>query len=200
VSVTNASVESPLPYYRGKGEQEALLAASGVSYTIVRPTLVFGKEDILVNNIGWLVRRFPFFPIFGDGTYRVQPVSVRDLARIAVEASHVPGGTIIDAIGPESFTFDEFVSLMIKALGSRCRTVHIPPLLGIGLGKMIGLAVGDIMLTSDELRGLMSNLLTSEQKSNGSVRFSEWLMENRDVLGTSYSSEIRRHFRWRPVS
>src|SRR3989304_3302668 len=197
MSVTNASVESRLPYYRGKALQEHALIDSEVSYVIVRPTLVFGKEDILVNNIAWLIRHFPFFPLFGDGKYKIQPVDVQDLARIAVEASRFPTGTITDAVGPESFTFDQFVALIIEALGSRCRPVRISPTLGIGFGKLIGLAVGDILLTSDELRGLMSNLLISDQKPNGVVRFSEWLKEHRDLLGATYSSEVRRHFRWR---
>lgn len=196
VSVTNASPTSSLPYYKGKGEQEALLAKCGISYSIVRPTLVFGKEDILVNNIGWLIRHFPLFPIFGDGKYKVQPVCVRDLARIAVEASRLPHGTILDAIGLETYTFNEFVSFIIATLAARCRPVHVSPGFGIVCGKLIGLALGDVLLTTDELRGLMSNLLTSNQNPNGKIRFSDWLNENQDSLGATYSSEIKRHFRW----
>ena len=67
ISVTHASPDSRLPYYAGKGLQESALINSGVPYSIVRPTLVFGKEDILVNNIAWLIRTFPVFPIFGSG-------------------------------------------------------------------------------------------------------------------------------------
>jgi len=197
ISVTNASVDSALPYYRGKGQQEAILIKSGLDYSIVRPTLVFGKEDILVNNIGWLIRHFPFFPIFGDGTYRVQPVCVEDLARIAREASQSPNGTTIDAIGPESFAFNQFVSLIIKTLNSKCRPVKFSPVLAIAIGKLLGLATGDVLLTRDELRGLMDNLLTSTQEPNGVVAFSDWLHEHRNDLGSSYSSEISRHFRWR---
>ncbi len=200
ISVTNASVDSPLPYYRGKGEQEALLAESGVEYSIVRPTLVFGREDILVNNIGWFVRHFPLFPVFGDGTYRVQPVSVVDLARIAVEASGLPGHTVIDAIGPDTFTFDQFVSRIVKALGARCRPVRVPPAFGISCGKLLGLVLRDVVLTSGELRGLMDNLLTSDQAPNGTISFSDWLEENRDCLGVEYSSELARHYRWRRSS
>jgi len=196
ISVTNASADSPLPYYRGKGEQESLLVESGVEYSIVRPTLVFGKEDILVNNIGWLIRHFPFFPIFGNGGYRLQPVFVEDLAHISVDATRLPSGTILDAIGPETYTFDQFISIITKSVGSRCRPIRIPPALGIAFGKLIGLAVGDVVLTTDELRGLMCNYLSSNQPPNCPTRFSRWLEENKDFLGTRYSSEIRRHFRW----
>jgi Predicted nucleoside-diphosphate-sugar epimerases len=200
ISVTNASIDSPLPYYRGKAEQERLLENVGIDYSIVRPTLVFGKEDILVNNIGWLIRHFPLFPIFGDGKYRVQPVNVKDLARIAVEASRLPNNSVVDAIGPESFTFAQFVSLIIRTLNSRCIPLKISPSLGINIGKLIGSVIGDVLLTDDELRGLMDNLLTSSQRPNGVIKFSEWLIENRDLLGSTYSSEIKRHFRWRRAS
>ena len=68
VSVTNPSLASSLPYFRGKAEVERDVAGSGLSYAIVRPTLVFGPRDILVNNIAWGLRRSPVFPIAGDGT------------------------------------------------------------------------------------------------------------------------------------
>ncbi len=195
ISVTNASVNSTLPYYRGKGIQEALLGKYKAEYSIVRPTLVFGKEDILVNNIGWLIRRFPVFPIFGNGKYQLQPVCVEDVARIAIDVSKAPPSTIVDAIGPETYTFEQFVSLIAANLNSRSRPVRIAPRMGIAMGKLIGLTRGDVLLTSNELRGLMSNFLTSHQVPNGTIRFSEWLVNNKDSLGTSYTSEIERHFR-----
>ena len=161
MSVTNASVESRLPYYRGKALQEHALIDSGVSYVIVRPTLVFGKEDILVNNIAWLVRTFPVFPIFGDGGYTLQPVYVGDVAAIAVSCARDRKGVILDAIGPETFTFEEFVRLVSAQIKPGVKLVHVPPSIGIGLGRVIGFAVRDVILTSDELRGLMEGMLTS---------------------------------------
>ncbi|MGH7380866.1 MAG: SDR family oxidoreductase [Candidatus Methylomirabilales bacterium] len=195
MSVTNASVESRLPYYRGKALQEHALIDSGVSYAIVRPTLVFGKEDILVNNIAWLIRTFPVFPIFGDGGYTLQPVYVGDVAAIAVSCARDQQGVILDAIGPETFTFEEFVRLVSAQIKAGVKLVHIPPAIGIGLGRVIGLAVRDVILTSDELQGLMQGMLTSGQAPNGSTRFSEWLERHRDEIGLTYSSELRRHFR-----
>ena len=58
----------------------------GVPYAIIRPTLVFGEGDILVNNIAWALRRFPVFPVYGGGDYPVQPVYAGDLAEQAVAA------------------------------------------------------------------------------------------------------------------
>ena len=198
ISVTNASSESPLPYYQGKAIQEEALKRCGVPYAIIRPTLVFGKEDILVNNIAWLIRKYPVFPIFGDGQYRVQPVYVDDLATIAIEAAKQTGNNIIDAIGSENYTFEAFVRLIAKTLSRNVVFVRTPPGLGITFGKVIGLAFQDVLLTKAELEGLMTNMLTSDQEPTGNTRFSAWLDENKHSVGSAYSSELVRHFRWTP--
>jgi len=75
-----------LPYFKGKAEVEDAIRSSSLSYAILRPAVVFGKEDILINNIAWLLRRFPFFAIPGAGDYGLQPVFVEDLAELAVAA------------------------------------------------------------------------------------------------------------------
>ena len=74
------SEDSPLEYFRGKAVLEKALVDSGVSYAILRPAVLFGKEDILINNIAWALRRLPVFGVFGDGRYRLQPIYVDDLA------------------------------------------------------------------------------------------------------------------------
>lgn len=198
IGVTRATLDSPLPYYRGKAIQEELLKACGVPFSIVRPTLVFGKEDILVNNIAWLIRKSPVFPIFGAGDYRVQPVFVGDLAQIALDQAAGPPGATVDAIGPETYTFEQFVRQIALALDRRTRLIHVPPGLGILLGRLIGLSLGDVLLTRNELRGLMDELLTSTQPPNGPTRFSDWLAQNRSSAGAAYTSELARHFRWFP--
>ncbi len=196
ISVTHAT-DSRLPYYVGKAAQERELVQCGVPFSIVRPTLVFGPRDILVNNIAWLVRRFPVFPIFGSGRYRVQPVYVQDLAAIAVESAKGNECLTLDAIGPEDWTFHDFVHLIASQIKPGERFLTVPPGAGIALGRLIGLAVRDVILTRDELQGLMDNLLTSSQKPNGPTRFSEWLATNREQVGKTYSSELARHFDWR---
>lgn len=196
ISVTCASPTSSLPYYAGKGLQEIAVAESGIPYTIVRPTLVFGKEDILVNNIAWLIRKFPAFPIFGSGNYRVQPVFVEDLAKIALSGASEGTSTSVDAIGPESFTFKEMVQLIASRIKPNARLIHVSPRLGIVLGSLIGFALRDRLLTRDELKGLMDELLTSSQIPNGATRFSEWIDSNKATVGQRYSSELARHFKW----
>jgi uncharacterized protein YbjT (DUF2867 family) len=200
ISVTNPSEQDELPYYRGKALQEKALRESGVDYAIVRPTLVFGIEDILVNNIAWSIRKFPLVPIFGSGKYRVQPVFVEDLAAIAVEASQSEGSQTIDAIGPETFTYEEFLRLIASELNRNIAFLHTPPTVGILLGQIIGLFVRDVVLTKDELRGLMMNKLTSKQNPNGETLFSAWLHDHKYDLGTGYTSELNRHFYWKSIS
>jgi uncharacterized protein YbjT (DUF2867 family) len=194
ISVTNPSETDPLPYYQGKALQERALRESGVDYAIVRPTLVFGKEDILVNNIAWTIRKFPFVPIFGSGEYQVQPVFVGDLANIAVEAGFSSGVQTLDAIGPETFTYAAFIKQIARQLDRRVALLHTPPGAGLLLGKIIGLFVKDVVLTRDELRGLMANKLTSNQAPNGRTLFSAWLHQNRNTIGKTYTSELERHF------
>jgi uncharacterized protein YbjT (DUF2867 family) len=196
ISVTNAAPDSTLPYYAGKGQQEQALVHSALAYSIIRPTLVFGKEDILVNNIAWLVRKFPVFPIFGDGNYHLQPVFVEDLAQIAVSAAQDDESTVLDATGPEDFQFRQFVHLIASRIRPGVKFVKMSPALGIGLGRLIGMGMGDVLLTRDELRGLMDGMLTSSQAPNATTSFSSWYKANYDRLGWTYSSEIERHFKW----
>ena len=138
VSITNPSVESTLPYFRGKAELESALRELGLSYAILRPTVLFGQEDILINNIAWMLRRFPVFGVFGDGSYRLQPIFVDDLAQLAVEAARLSQNVVRDAIGPETFTYRELVSVIGEAIGRKRPTVSIPPRLGLAIGRLPG--------------------------------------------------------------
>ena len=196
IGVTRASLESDLPYYRGKAIQELMLKESGIPFSIVRPTLVFGKEDILVNNIAWLIRTSPVFPIFGSGKYRVQPVFVQDLAEIAIRQAREIAGTTVDAIGPETFTFQDLVLVIAEKIGKHPQIIKVPPSLGIFCGQILSVFLRDVLLTRNELKGLMDEMLTSKQVPNGVTKFSDWLEMNKSTVGNAYSSEVARHFRW----
>jgi NADH dehydrogenase len=195
LSVTNASEGSPLPYFRGKARLEQELAASGRSYAVVRPTLVYGPEDILVNNIAWILRRLPVFVVAGRGDYRVQPVSVVDTAAIAVTAGGADENVTVDAAGPETYRFDELVRLIARCVGSRARIVHAPPALVLALGRAIGLVRRDVVLTADELAGLRASLLVSSHPPSGRDSFRDWVAAHGATLGRSYVSELDRNFR-----
>jgi uncharacterized protein YbjT (DUF2867 family) len=193
ISITSPSEDSPFPYFRGKALVEKAIIDSKLSYAIIRPALIFGMEGALINNIAWMLRRFPLFAIAGSGDYRVQPVFVEDLAEIAVSAGHKDDNIIIDAVGPETFTFEELVRLIADRVHRRARIVHVSPGLMLGLARLIGFMVGDVVLTRDEIGGLMANLLVSREPANGRTYLSQWLTENAGALGASYTSELRRH-------
>jgi uncharacterized protein YbjT (DUF2867 family) len=195
ISIANPSQDSPLAYYRGKAALEAALAQSSLSWEIVRPTVIFGLEDILINNIAWLIRHFPVFAVPGSGEYRLQPVFAEDLAEIAVNAAANEENVTVDAAGPEAFSFNELVRLIARTLGGRIRIVHVNPTLSYYLTRVLGFAVRDVILTREEIQGLMANLLVSSQPPLGRTRLSEWLGQNAARLGSRYASELDRHFR-----
>jgi NADH dehydrogenase len=197
LSVTNPDPTSSLPYFRGKGLVEGALRDSGLSHAIVRPSLVFGGEDLLLNNIAWFLRRSPVFPLPGSGTYRVQPVDVDDVARIAVDLGSRDQDVTMDAVGPEVYTYRDLVDEVRRAVGSRAALVPTPPgwvRLGAGLA---GLVVGDVVLTGDEIRGLSAGLLVSSGQPTGTSSFKGWLAAHGRELGKTYASELGRHYRGR---
>lgn len=196
VSISNPSIDSPFPYFSGKAELEKVLVDSGMSHAIIRPTVIFGDEDILINNIAWLIRRFPFFAIPGDGNYKIQPVFVDNVAEIAIAAGKQKNeNLIIDAVGPETFTFNEMINLINEVTGSNTWITHAPAGLALLVSKIIGLLVRDVLLTRDELGSLMANLLISAGPVTGKTRLSDWLKENSKTVGGVYSSEIGRHYK-----
>jgi NADH dehydrogenase len=201
VSIANPSLDSPLPYYRGKALVEQALAANDVPYSIVRPTWIFGgPREVLANNIAWILRHMPIFAVPGDGRYRVQPIHLDDFARICLRAAHGPTGVVEDAAGPDTVSFEQLVRAVRDAVGSRSPILHTPPAAMAALARALGLFVRDVVLTADEIRGLTAGLLASAQPSLGSVSFIEWLNENARWLGREYANEIDRHFRKREPS
>lgn len=195
ISITSASSSSPLPYFHGKGVVEEALMSSRVSHAVLRPTIIFGREDILINNIAWALRRFPIFPMFGPGDYPVQPIYVEDLADIAVDAGARSEDMAVDAVGPDTLTFEGLVRLIAETIGRRARVLHLPPGLALWLSRIVGLAVGDVALTQDEVDGLMAGLLVSDKPPLGTTRLADWLAGNAALLGTRYASEVERHYR-----
>ena len=195
ISVTNPSVDSKLGYFRGKAHVEQIITGSGLAYSILRPTVIFGVEDVLINNIAWLLRHIPVFAIPGGGDYCLQPVFVVDLAEMAVEAGKANGSIVLDAVGPETYAFRDLVQLIARSVGSRARIVHLRPTLALFLSRLVGVAVRDVVLTAEEVEGLMSGLLVSQGPPSGRTRLTVWVERHAHMLGTRYASELRRHYR-----
>jgi uncharacterized protein YbjT (DUF2867 family) len=199
LSIANPSLESPLPYFRGKSLVECALAQSGVGYAIVRPTWIFGGErDVLVNNIAWILRRMPVFPVPGGGDYLVQPVHVDDLARICIDAAGAADDLVIDAAGPETMRFKELVAQIRAAVNARAPIIPVPALVMSAAARALGLLLRDVVLTPDEISGLMAGQLVSHDPPLGRIAFGRWLDEHGTTVGRSYANELERHFAARP--
>jgi NADH dehydrogenase len=192
VSITNPSLESPLPYFSGKARLEEALIDSGLSCAILRPAVVYGEEDILIHNIAWFLRRFPIFGVFGDGNYRLQPVFVDDLAKLAVEQGAGQENCIINAIGPETFSYRELVAMIGDAIGKKRPIISVTPTLGWLAGVAVGSILGDVVITRDEIKGLMADLLYVNSPTSCETKLSDWAQEKSSELGKQYQSELAR--------
>lgn len=192
VSITNPDEHSPLEYFRGKGRLERALRESGVSYAILRPAVLFGGKDILINNIAWMLRHLPVFGVFGDGSYRLQPIHVDDFAALAVEQAMGEANTIINGIGAEAFTYRGLVETLSRILNVRRPIISVPPSVGYAAGWMLGKLLGDVTITREEIEGLMAGLLYIDAPPAGSMRLTNWAKENADTLGKRYASELAR--------
>lgn len=192
VSITNPSADSPLEYFSGKAELERALQECGVPHTILRPAVLFGGEDILLNNIAWALRKFPIFGVFGDGQYRLQPVHVEDFADLAVASGEASNNEVINVIGPECFTYRELVQAIGAAIGVKRPLLSLPPWAGYMAGTIIGRMQNDVFITREEIAGLMADLLHVDAPAAGTTRLTDWAQENAEELGQRYHNEIAR--------
>lgn len=195
VSIANPSVASSLPYYRGKALVERALAEARIPHSIVRPTWIFGGErEVLANNIAWILRHMPLFAMPGNGRYPVQPVHVDDLVDICLDSAHAGSDVVVDAAGPETMSFEALVQAIRRATGSRVPIVHLPPVAMAAVARALGFLVHDVVLTSDEIKGLTSGLLISHRPPLGRIAFTAWLNQHAGSIGQSYANELERHF------
>lgn len=194
VSITNADEDSPLEYFSAKGKVERLLRETGIPYGVLRPALLFGREDILINNIAWMLRRLPFFPVFGRGGYRLRPIHVNDLAALAVNLGSAEGTAVIDAVGPETFTFSDLVTTIGRAIGRERRQFNVSPALGYCIARLAGWLMKDVVVTRDEIRGLMAGMLDVDGPPTGGTSLVLWLRNHAATIGRHYASELSRRY------
>jgi NADH dehydrogenase len=202
VSILHADTASPYPYFSGKGELERHLAATGVPYAIARPAILFGSSaglgvtaSVLLNNIAWLLRHLPVFGIGDGGGYRLRPIHVDDLARLCVELGGRTDNVTLDAVGPDSPTFREMVTATRAATGSRSLLVPAPGWLIPPLSAVLGAALRDVLLTSEEYRAMAAGLATSDAPSTGQRSLMDWIASHGNELGRTYANELNRHYR-----
>jgi len=195
ISVCNPSFDSPLDFYAAKARAETVVRQSGLQWAVVRPTLIFGPGDILINNIAWLLRRFPVFFITGHGKYRLQPVAGEDVAEIATWAAGEAGSVIVDAAGPDIVTYADLVDSIAIAIQHKRRIFFTSPTVTLMAARALGRYLKEVILTPQELAGLMGDRLVSNEPPRGRRRIEDWLLRAADGLGTSYASRLNRHLR-----
>jgi len=195
ISVSNAELDASTAYFRAKAQAEEAVRAAGLSYAIVRPTLLYGEGDILINNMAWTLRRLPVFGIPGDGRYRVQPVYVDDVADLAVELGAGSENVELEAAGPDVLDYNELVGLVKTTVGGRAKLVHLPVDVVLAATGLMGFFLRDVVLTRDELRELMESLLVAAGGPTRPTRFAEWLESRAETVGRRWSSELGRNYR-----
>jgi NADH dehydrogenase len=195
ISITHASIDSPYRYFSGKAAVEQAVAEAGVSHAILRPAVLFGGRGVLLNNIAWLLRKLPVFAMAGKGDYRLRPIHVDDLATLCVRLGMQTDDVLVDAVGPESPTFEELVLSIRSAVGSRALLVHVPSELIMMSSRVLGRMLGDVLLTRDELHAMMQGLANTEGPPTGTTSLSSWITANKDDLGRRYLNELALHFR-----
>jgi len=195
VSITHPSADSPYPYFRGKAAVEQALRDLRLSHAVLRPAILFGGNGVLINNIAWLLRRLPVFAVGGTGEYRIRPIHVDDLARLAVTAGDSTETEVIDAVGPERPTFVELVQFIKAAVGSRSQVVRVPGSLIPPAARLLGLALRDTLLTSDEYQAMADGLADTDGPATGETSLTQWITDHKGTLGRTYANELDRHFR-----
>lgn len=195
-SITKPDARSPLPYFSGKARVEELLARCGVPHSILRPAVLFGEEpgeDILINNMAWTLRRFPVVGYFGDGKYRLQPIHVDDFARLCLDAAQRAGNELVQAIGPETFTYVELFRVLGEIIGRPRPALRMPIPVVYAVARLVGRLHDDVFLTREEIEGLMQDRLAVDgAPPAGTTRLTDWARRHRNELGRAYASELAR--------
>jgi uncharacterized protein YbjT (DUF2867 family) len=127
ISGAAADENSRHPGFRAKGKAERAIRESGLEYTILRPSLVYGPDDTVVNGFAKAIRLAPVFPVPGSGRQTLQPVLVDDLAAcVALAISGRGQNGTYEIGGPDLMTFDDLIRLIMDLTGHRRPIVHVP--------------------------------------------------------------------------
>jgi NADH dehydrogenase len=122
----------------------------------------------------------------------LQPIYVDDLARTAAARVRGDRDEVLEAIGPETFTYRELVARVSTAIGVKRPIISVSPGLGYWACRMVGLFVGDVVITREEIRGLMEGRLYVDAAPLGATKLTEWIDHHRNTLGRHYTSEMAR--------
>lgn len=194
VSIMNPDLVSPYTYHRGKALVEQAVRDSGMGYAIVRPSVLFGGAETLLNNVAWLLRHLHAFAVPGDGRYPVRPTHVEDLADLMVALGGGTDDVVRNAGGPETFEFGALVRLIRDATGARAVVVDAPRAVVLPLTHVVNLVTRDVTVHPAELDSLMAGLASCDGPPAGERSYRDFLAEHAGSYGRAYANEVRRNF------
>ena len=154
MSAIGAGPDQSYSYLLSKWQGEQEVVKSGLAYTILRSSIMFGEGDEFLNALAALVQVFPVVPMIGPGRNRFQPIAVEDVARcvaISLERSRLRGRTV-EIGGPEQFTYNELVGIVARTLGKRRLRIHIPVWAAYLATKLVQAVQSRPPITTDQLR------------------------------------------------
>lgn len=167
LSALGVGVQNPAPsmYLRSKTEGEAAIKDSGLAWTILRPSVVFGREDHFLNTFASLSRMMPFIPLAGADT-RFQPVSVGDVAKAVMacveDTSKDTVHNTYDLAGPEIFTLKELVQISAKAVGKSPLVFGIPDCVAKVQAFLMEMGPGEPLMSRDNVDSMkIDNIRTA---------------------------------------
>jgi len=127
VSGVGVAPDAEKVWHRAKWNGEQALLGAALDAVVIRPSWVYGPRDRALNRFVAFARSSPVVPVIGDGSQRVNPVFVDDVAAALQEAARPGGPTgVFEIGGPQVLTMNEILATMLEVMGSRKRLVHFP--------------------------------------------------------------------------
>ena len=191
ISAIGADVHSNAEYGQSKAGGEAAVHAAFPSAVILRPSIVFGREDQFINRFAGLIRMLPVVPVIGAAT-RFQPVFVGDVAKAVAAALAHQDGRVLELGGPEIFSMMELNRWIAKAIGRTPLFVEVPDIAAKMLAKGTGWMPG-APITEDQYKMLGSdNVVTG---TDGLAAYGIVPMPI-DVIAADWLDFYRKHGRF----
>ena len=196
--IVHISINDPhgkdFPYFRAKCRTERALRECGVSAIVVRPQLVFGDGELLINNLAWTLRKSRWAPVPGDGRYLMQPIHADDYADLIVAVARTEQRGVVDGVGPDVLTYDDMVRLVGEAIGRSPRIIHVHPRIFARAARVVSRFFTEPTVLKYEVYGCLVENGVVPRQPQGSRRLVDWLRERKDSLGRRYADQDHRPF------
>jgi len=196
--IVHMSINDPhgkkFPYFRAKCATERAVRECTVSSVVVRPQLVFGDGELLINNLAWTLRQSRLAAVPGDGQYLMQPIHASDYAELIVGLSRNRRDGVVNGVGPDVMTYDDMVSMVGNAIGRKPRILHVHPKFFDRVARLINRFVEEPTVLDYEVYGCLVENGVVPREPQGTRRLVDWLRDHADSLGRRYADQDRRPF------